>query len=105
MKYLGFYSNKELEKKYEGYITLLAQTSNYEIRIFYDNNHPFISHFFAIKVDMISEHDLYDLFEYVSSASEMEDVKAEIASLAEVLISYKKGILSNPIVKEWIKTQ
>lgn len=54
---------------------------------------------------MISEHDLYDLFEYVSSASEMEDVKAEIASLAEVLISYKKGILSNPIVKEWIKTQ
>lgn len=61
--------------------------------------------FFAIKVDMICEHDSYDLFEYVSSTSEMEDVKAEIASLVEVLISYKKGILSNPIVKEWIKTQ
>lgn len=91
-----------MEKLHE-YGTLLTWTlDHYEIIIFYDKENPFAVWNFAISVDSTNLIDAYDLFECMSSSTEEIEVRAEIRGIAEFLISYKKGILCNPLVKEWV---
>ncbi|GEM_PF-2575862 len=104
MKYLGFYSSQNLAEKCKEYGALFTWTlQGNEIIIYYDKEHPFISYMFAISVELTHTYDSYDLFEYISSTSNDIELKAEITSIAQFLLSYKKGILSNPFVKEWLK--
>lgn len=104
MKYLGFFSSQNLTQKCKEYGTLFTWTlDGYEIIIYYDKSNPFISCLFAISVELTQTYDSYDLFEYTSSFSNDIDVKTEVAFVAQFLLSYKNGILSNPFVKEWIK--
>jgi hypothetical protein len=58
---------------------------------------------FAISVELTHTYDGYDLFEFMSSSSNDIEVKAEVTSIAQFLLSYKNGILSNPFIKEWVK--
>lgn len=103
MKYLGFYSSQNLAEKCKEYGALFTWTfQGNEIIIYYDKEHPFISCMFAISVELTHTYDSYDLFEYISSTSNDIELKAEITSIAQFLLSYKKGILSNPFVKEWL---
>lgn len=104
MKYLGFYSSQNLAKVCNEYGTLLTWTDDgYEIIIYYDKEQPYISYMFAISVELTHTYDGYDLFEFMSSSSNDIEVKAEVTSIAQFLLSYKSGILSNPFIKEWVK--
>ena len=104
MNYLGFFSSQELAIKCKEYGILITWTiDRYEIIIYYDKDHPFISHMFAISVELTNTYDGYDLFEFISTTSNEIEVKAEVTSIAQFLLSYKNGVLSNPLVKEWIK--
>jgi len=104
MNYLGFYPSQKLVNECKEYGTLLTWTHDgHEIIIYYDKKHPFMSQMFAISVALTETYDGYDLFEFMSSSSNDIEVKAEVTSIAQFLLSYKNGILSNPLVKEWVK--
>lgn len=106
LKYLGFYSSQYLATKLEKYGNLLAYTTEgNEIIIYYDKAFPFSSKMFAVSVTLTDNDDSYDLFEYESVLQEVIEVKAEIISVVDFLLSYKKGILTNPFVKYWIKNE
>ena len=51
------------------------------------------------------QYDINDLFEYESVLYNDIEVKEEITSIVDFLLSYKKGILTNPFVKNWIKNK
>lgn len=106
LKYLCFISSQDLAKSLEKYGKLLAYTSNGdEIIIFYDKSCPFKSKMFAVSVTLTDNDDSYDLFEYESVLYNDIEVKEEITSVVDFLLSYKKGILTNPFVKNWIKNK
>lgn len=91
MEYLGcFYSQNVPNRGVYG--ELLDYTEDgHEMIIYYDKNAPFVSRMFAISNDVIGADKTYDLFDYVSSVNEMDDVKKTIKSIAETLILYKKN--------------
>ena len=60
---------------------------------------------FAVSVTLTDNDDSYDLFEYESVLYNDIEVKEEITSVVDFLLSYKKGILTNPFVKNWIKNK
>ena len=60
---------------------------------------------FAVSVTLTDNDDSYDLFEYESVLYNDVEVKEEITSVVDFLLSYKKGILTNPFVKNWIKNK
>lgn len=51
------------------------------------------------------QYDINDLFEYESVLYNDIEVKEEITSIVDFLLSYKKDILTNPFVKNWIKNK
>lgn len=104
MDYIGLFSSQELAKKCKKYGTLFTWTPDgYEIIIYYDKEIPYMSHMFAISVELTHTYDAYDLFEYVSSSNDEIEVKAEITYFTQFLLSYRNGILSNPFIKKWIE--
>lgn len=108
LKYLGFFSSQNLNKKLKDYGTLFTYTkgkNKYEIIIYYDKSSPFSAKMFAVSVTLTDNDDSYDLFEY-QSVSQMDiEVKAEIIQIVNFLLSYKNGILFNPFVKQWIENK
>ena len=92
MEYIGNFSSQNIPNR-EKYGELLDYTEyGHEIIIFYDRNTPFISRMFGISNDVTSAEDrTYDLFDYVSSVNEIDDVKKTIKSIAETLILHKKN--------------
>lgn len=93
MKYLGVFSCNELAKMKEEYLTLLAYTkSGLEIIIYYDPQNPFISRMFAIKENLSINSNSYTLYEYTSARSGDDEVREEIALMAENILSSKESL-------------
>lgn len=93
MKYLGLFSSEELAKMNQKYLTLLTYTKRgLEIIIYYDPQNPFISRKFAIKENLSINSNSYTLYEYTSARSGDDEVREEIALMAENILSSKESL-------------